>query len=436
MLRLVTCMSILTAAASCILVSEPVQKTDVITVFITGNELGVLKPCGCSGGQLGGLDRRSVIFSSMPAKRRLIIDTGFLAESDGEQDIIKFNTIIQSFSLLGYDLVNLTEKDIAIAQNLGLRDSAGYLFNIITSHRPTDMNLPAKFTKKLPLEDRVVTVTVAAFDVESAPMEQIQKLFTIQNGAQTVNILILNRCEPGVINSIAKQAIIDCLICPAESDEAALLSTPGKRPLVVSVGRFGRYICNLQIRTAKDKGKLQLSFNPIPVTEDLPQDDSLTALYRDYQQLVKEANLLERYPRFPLPGGLKYTSSKSCKPCHEYEYEKWSTKAHAHAYATLERVGSASDPECVVCHVVGMKYESGFVSEQTTESLKNVGCEVCHGPGSEHISSQGNMETAAPKLVCTDCHTPEHSGEYAGNEELYFEKIIHWREPKTSADVK
>jgi hypothetical protein len=366
----------------------------------------------------------------------LIVDTGLLAESDSEQDMFKFNTIIQSFSLLGYDLVNLTEKDIAIAQNIGLLDSVGSLFNIITSHRPTDMNLPTKFTKKLLLKGRTVAVTVAAFDAESAPIERIEKLFGAQPDLQTVNILILSRCVPGIINSIAEQAVVDCLICPTESDEPALLSEPGKKPLVVSVGRFGRYICNLQIRAANDKGKPQLSFIPIPVREDLRQDETLTALYKDYQQLVKEANLLERYLRFPLPGDLKYTSSKSCKPCHEYEYEKWSTKAHADAYATLKRVGSESDPECVVCHVVGMKYESGFVSEQTTEALKDVGCEVCHGPGSEHISSLGNVETTGPKMDCTDCHTPEHSGEYAENEELYFEKIIHWREPKTSTDVK
>jgi hypothetical protein len=417
-------------------VSEPAQKADVITIFITGNELGVLKPCGCSGGQLGGLDRRPVILNSVPAKRRLIVDTGLLVESDGEQDIIKFNTIIQSFSLLGYDLVNLAEEDIAIAQNLGLLESAGTFFNVITSHRPTDLNLPTKFTKKLSLKGGTVAVTVAAFDAESAPIEQIDKLYGAQPDLQTVNILILNRCSPDIINAIEKQAVVDCLICPAESDEAVLLSAPGKNPLVVSVGRYGRYICNLQIRAAKERGKLQLSFSPIPVTEDLPQEDSLIALYKDYQQLVKEANLLERYPRFPLPGGLKYTSSKSCKPCHEYEYEKWSTKAHAHAYAILERIGSESDPECVACHVVGMKYESGFVSKQATKNLKDVGCEVCHGPGSEHISSLGNVETTGPKLDCADCHTPEHSGEYAGNEERYFEKIIHWREPKTSGDVK
>jgi len=426
----------LTVTASCMLVSKPTHKADVVTVFLTGNELGTMKPCGCSGGQLGGLDRRSAVFNSVPAKRRLVVDTGSFVEGDSEQDIIKFNTIIQAFSLLGYDLVNLTEKDIETAENLGLLDSIGSLFNVISSHKPTDVNLPTQFTKKFSLKNGTVAVTVAAFDVESAPIEQIGRLFTTRPRLQTVNILILNRCVPGIINSITKQEIVDCLVCPAESDEPALLSAPDKKPLVVSVGRFGRYICNLQIKPAKDKSKPKLSFGLIPVEEDLAQDSSLLALYEDYQQLVKEANLLETYPRFPLPNGLRYTGSESCKPCHEYEYGKWSTRPHAAAYATLKRIGSAFDPECVVCHVVGMKYESGFVSEQKTSDLKDVGCEVCHGPGSEHIRNLGIAKTTRPKLDCTDCHTPETSGDYAGNEELYFEKIIHWREPKPAADVK
>jgi hypothetical protein len=418
------------------LVSKPVFKADVITVFLTGNELGVLKPCGCSGGQLGGLERRPAVFDSVPAKRRMIVGTGRLVEGDGEQDLIKFDIIVQAFSLLGYDVVNLTEEDMKIAGSLGLIEGIGSLFNIMTSYRPTDANLPTKFTKKFSVKGETIAVTVAVFDAESTPIERIEKLFVPRSGVQTVNILILKSCVPDIINSIRSQAIVDCLICPADSDEPALLSEPGKQPLVISVGRYGKYICKLQIKPAKDKGKPKLSFSPIQVKEELRPEETLVDLYKVYQQLVKEANLIEKIPRFTLPDGLEYTGSMSCKGCHKYEYDKWSTKSHAHAYATLEEVGSELDPECVGCHVVGLKYESGFVSVQETGDLKDVGCEVCHGPGSEHIKTLGNAETTEPKRDCDDCHTPEHSGEYAGNEDYYFEKIIHWREPKALPDVK
>ena len=159
-------------------------------------------------------------------------------------------------------------------------------------------------------------------------------------------------------------------------------------------------------------------------------------MYKAYQQLVTEANLLENYPRYSLPDGLEYAGSQSCKSCHQYEYEKWSQKAHADAYSTLVEVGSQFDPECVICHVVGMNYESGFISEQQTSHLKDVGCENCHGPGSEHNITLGRAKTTEPKSTCLDCHTPETSGEYVGNEQLYLEKIVHWREPNLPDDVK
>jgi nitrate/TMAO reductase-like tetraheme cytochrome c subunit len=408
----------------------------MLTIFLTGNELGMLQPCGCSGGQLGGFDRRLAVFETVPASKRLIVDTGLFVEGDSEQDLIKFNIMVQAFNLLNYDLVSLTGEDVETGRNLGLLDSIGSIFNVITSSSSIEVDLPAKFTKQLSLGGRIVAVTVTAFDAESAPIEQISELFTPQPNLQTVNILILNHCDTAVIDSIAEMGIVDCLVCPPESDEPEVVGDPDKRPLVVSIGRFGKYVGRLQIKTAEAKDKLTYSFSSLPVTEDLPQEKSLVELYKAYQQIVKEEKLLEKQPRFVLPNDLEYIGSESCKLCHDYEYEKWNTKSHAHAYATLERVGSEYDPECVLCHVVGAEYEGGFVSKEETGYLKDVGCESCHGPGSEHIRTLGQAKTTGPWLDCTDCHTPERSASYAGNELLYFEKIIHWREPNAVVDVK
>ena len=76
-----------------------------------------------------------------------------------------------------------------------------------------------------------------------------------------------------------------------------------------------------------------------------------------------------------------------------------------------------------------MESTGAFVTEQQTPHLKDVGCETCHGPGSEHILTAGKAKTVEPKLHCMACHTPEHSGGYAGHEEEFMEKIVHWPEP-------
>ncbi len=427
-----------------------------ITIFFTGNELGAMKPCGCSGGQLGGFDRRYAVFSTVGPENRLIIDTGSLVPESTGQNLIKFNIIVQAFSQLGYDLVNLTEQDIRIARQAGLFDGLCSVFNCITTTPVDGANLSAKFTKRFTLNDAAIDVTIAVADTD----EQISRLpdsgrasrggpelFSppAAGASSTVNILIFN-CTYAKAVAAPMESGVDCLIVAPQSDEPMLISDANAKPLIISAGRLGKYVGKIQVTLPGPTERPRLSFAAIPVTEDLNQYQPLVELYKDYQRLVKEANLVERHPRFILPNNLEYVGSRYCKLCHDYEYEKWSTSQpvvprseagrHADAFATLEKIGSDYDPECVICHVVGMQYQSGFVSPTKTPELKDVGCENCHGPGSEHLKSLGAVETSGPISTCTDCHTAENSIGYAGNEKQYFEKIIHWREPVSAVRVK
>ena len=414
--------------------AKPVlEKVEALTVFITGNELGSMRPCGCSGGQLGGFDRRAAILKQANPSTRLIIDTGRLIKKSSEQDIIKLNIMMQAYIMLGYDMLNLTREDIEIAKTAGLFESIKSNFNVI-SNAP-ESELPAIFTKELKISGEDVYVNIVSFDTKSGSVEDIPQLFDQQkDAAVSVNILIVSECDEQIIGSLKETGVIDCLICPSEADEPGIVSFDKKGPLVITVGELGKYVAKLQIDFGEDMKK-ELKFTSLPVTEDLPQDESIVDLFKTYNQLVKDAGLLEAYPKYPLSDGLEYTGSASCKVCHEYEYNKWSEKAHAHAYATLVKAGSQYDPECVICHVVGMEYETGYVSEEKTPNLKDVGCENCHGPGSQHNKTYGMAKTTQPMSDCTDCHTPENSVNFAGNELKYFEKIVHWREPNEPEKV-
>ncbi len=430
----------------------------VITIFLTGNELGALQPCGCSSGQLGGLDRRDAVLNTVSPENRLILDTGSLVDEPTAQNLIKFNIIVQAFSQLGYDVVNLTEQDIHIARQAGLLDVLGDAFSVITADDSEDAMLPTKFTRSFTLDGNTVDITVAAIDTE-AQISQLPDLFASSHGegpSSRINVLISNSAPaPVLISSLSldkqpqdRTGGVDLLIAPPQSDEPMLVSDANGGPLVVSAGRLGKYVAEIRVVLPGP----QLTFSVVAVTEDLPQNQALVDLYKDYQRLLKEANLLEKYPRFILPDNLQYVGSKSCKLCHDYEYEKWQESSqvfipsllkqpspnsrHADAFATLVEVGSDYDPECVICHVVGMQFQSGFITPEKTPDLKDVGCENCHGPGSEHLSSLGAVETSGPMSTCTDCHTTEHSPEYASHEDQYFEKIIHWRQPVSVIKVR
>ncbi len=128
-MRAVICICALTAGALCVFAMSTKPQggaacqSEGLTVYLTGSELGELKPCGCATGQLGGLEKRSAVLSNVPARRRLIVDTGSFVKGTDEQDIIKFKIIMRAFNLLDYDLVNLTKEDIEIAQDLALLDT-------------------------------------------------------------------------------------------------------------------------------------------------------------------------------------------------------------------------------------------------------------------------------------------------------------------------
>jgi hypothetical protein len=405
-----------------------------------------MKPCGCSGGQLGGLDRLDAVFNTVPTQNRLILDTGMLVLESTEQNLIKFNVISQAFCLLGYDVVNLTGQDITIARQAGLLDGLSRLFNCISAspeNQTNEINLPVMFTKQFSLAPAPgIDVTILTADTT----EQLSQLEETANPSGNTAVKILIITNPDIVEAASNLPFIDCVLIPPHSDEPTLISEINKKPMIITQGRLGKYIgqINIDIGSPSQLAKPQLSFRSVAVTEDLPQDQSLIELYRNYQRLVKQARLLENHPKFPLPDNLQYLGSKSCKLCHDYEYKKWLTSPpvilpgvapakgrHADAMLTLVDINSDYDPECAICHVIGMDYQTGFVTSAQTPQLEDVGCENCHGPGSEHVRSLGAIRTAGPKSTCTDCHTAEQSADYLANEKQYNDKVVHWRPAKT-----
>jgi hypothetical protein len=423
-------------------VSQPPQEVnDELVVFLTGNELGSLRPCGCSGGQLGGIEKRSAVFNSTPASRRVVVETGSLVAGDHEQDLMKFRILVEALRLLHYDVVHLTDQDYETATRLGVFADGRPPFQVL--HAVEKGQSPV-FTKRVRVGERDLTVNVVSFDSPSAVLNPPSYIFQPPD-TSSLNILILDYVDAKPLQDGYPEALMlrswvsygaECVICPSRSDEPQVLNRRERGPLVCAVGRFGRYVCRLDIAFEERTNRPVLRFEPIPLQAKLPDDPALVQLYRQYQQLVGLSDLLESYPRVPLPDKLAFAGSAACQRCHASAYDKWTTTGHAHALAALKKVGSDRDPECVICHVIGLGYEGGFVDEEKTPQLAGVGCENCHGPGSEHVLSGGQTPPGQPKTTCEKCHTPEQSGGFAGHEEEYMKKIQHGREPAAASHVK
>ena len=102
----------------------------------------------------------------------------------------------------------------------------------------------------------------------------------------------------------------------------------------------------------------------------------------------------------------KYIGVDKCKMCHFDKHEAWSKTGHAMAFDLLLNVAQEKNAECLKCHTTGYG-KGGYTDETATPGLKAVGCEACHGPGSEHMENGGDVTKIVrvpPATVCGGCH--------------------------------
>src|SRR5262249_56664306 len=100
-----------------------------------------------------------------------------------------------------------------------------------------------------------------------------------------------------------------------------------------------------------------------------------------------EEDLLSQLAKRKTANGQPFAGTQACMTCNPESHKVWAASPHSHAWQTLINVKHDRDPDCVVCHVVGLEYETGFKSAGETPNLVNVGCENCHGPQGKHAKN-------------------------------------------------
>jgi len=153
----------------------------------------------------------------------------------------------------------------------------------------------------------------------------------------------------------------------------------------------------------------------------------------------------------------EYVGSKKCKKCHIKEYKSWEEGKKGKAFETLKPGQAAEgktkgkldpakdytkDATCLACHTTGYGKPGGYAVPESTdekvlkelEKVQSVGCESCHGPGSEYTKLFEDIQKSKRKYkvaelyavgmtkieapVCATCHN-EKSPTY---KPLDFEK--------------
>ncbi len=150
----------------------------------------------------------------------------------------------------------------------------------------------------------------------------------------------------------------------------------------------------------------------------------------------------------------KYVGAAKCKMCHNSaakgdQFKIWSASKHAKAYETLASTEADSvakalgvekpqtNAKCLGCHVTGFAAPAAD-KEASFAQAEGVGCEACHGAGSDYMAMKVMKDKPAAiaaglivpnEKTCVGCHN-ETSPTYKKFVYADFEKQIAHMIPK------
>ena len=416
-------------------VSEPRPEEDDadVVILLSGREYGLLKPCGCTAPQMGGLERRAVLFATAKAHAKAaaalsIGDTLRVGSNAGDrrQDGLKAELFRAALETMGYAGQLLGPADLeALVESLLTPYGAGAgaprppLNVMIKPGGPLASLARVDPTLRFTLTGPWGTLPVRAVSV--VDQTSMRSALAPYAAAEAVNPpqagLAALAKEPGLLIVAAHTMREDLAeivgAATAKADYAVVVDVGGEvamrtpvrektfaRGLLVTFDELGKEVGLLRLR--RTKTGFTASYDPValgPVPYEAPAHPAyaaLTALFDVYRRRVKEERLLEGFDSFSdAPDQPRWTGSAACASCHPGIADDWKNTAHAHAMATLVERGYADDPECVRCHTVGWmasdrggwtRRASSFQTREQTPGLVDVGCEACHGPGSRHVA--------------------------------------------------
>lgn len=165
----------------------------------------------------------------------------------------------------------------------------------------------------------------------------------------------------------------------------------------------------------------------LPLTQQVGADGDAQKLVDAYDQRVAQLNLAEarRQPEScpaASRGELAFVGAAACVDCHENAAAFWARTKHARAYQTLVTVEKQFSLDCIRCHVTGWQQPGGVCRIDRTQfggpgidgkgvGRRDVQCEDCHGPGSDHVKDGTGpfIQRQVPESACMRCHEAANS---------------------------
>ncbi len=387
-------------------------------LILSGNDLGFIRPCGCSKPVLGGIARRGGRIAALRATQKaLAFSTGNLVAETGRQQELKLESLLLAMNVMGYSgfAPGAGEFALGLEYLRQVRELANFAFvcaNVLVDDAlvfPSSVTLPDgswTFTGLVPADLSVqgarVVDPVRALAAVAAATAATGQLLVLWNGPEDQ----LEQLS-AALSLEARKRVLFAVACVGDAPRPL----PGSAR-AVAVGSKGRDL--VVVHTEAEP-----FWTSVRLEESGPVDAECDAILASYREAVRAEELINTTPRSP---AASYAGGKACAECHEDCTTALASSAHMRALRTLEVTHDERDPECVRCHVVGFNDTTGWTLERP--ELANVDCEACHGPSEEHAQTESRHPKPHPRSRdCMQCHDPDNSPQF--DYKVYWRKVRH-----------
>ena len=408
--------------------------------IVFGSEInGYITPCGCSKPMVGGIPRRATLLKQLAEKHTLLkLENGDLTKAAGRQDELKAEALIEMLNAMGYDALNLGKYDFQLGMDYlralqaqfkgtmlcgNVQEGGNPAFDAYTLVEKRHLNRPVRVLIAGLISEKYADA-IRKRNPHLSIIPAAQKLDALRSQIESMGDLrvLLFYGAAQEATQLAQAHPYFHLIVYAGGGDGPLPTKQVGQTRLVFAGNDAKFvgIAHLNENAPYEIARVEHT----RLTEDFKDDEHALALKLGYLARVEAEDLLAIVPRRPTVNGDAFAGSRACMPCHSEDYRIWQRTAHAKAMQTLIDEKHDKDPECVVCHVVGLEFEGGFQSMQKTPTLKDVGCESCHGPARKHVQDPEKHRLGkAGEQSCMTCHVPAHSPGF--DFPTYWKKIEH-----------
>jgi len=433
-----------------------------LRIAYTGDSQGFLENCGCKVNQSGGVARRATVVRRIRGEdpSLVLVDAGnALLQWNVGQEISYLASreqglYLRTMDLMRYDAAAIGANELVLGRErireMGLGIRTPFLVaNVADAEGPIAPS--ARVIRRAGLRIGIIGVfdrprgrfAGGRFDDAAEELrfgDPVGSAVRLADSlaASTDLVIVIGQIQPATVRRLAaRSGNIDVIVsCEFETPRVVPSATgptldfsddPGflGRTLVLytSARQYGVQAARLDLDA---QGRIAgATIEDVRLQEDVPDDPPVRRALNSFYDGIGAQEAAQRSVRAPfawdpIRSKGRYVGASACKECHEQEHAQWEGTAHAAAFKTLLDRHRHYQPECIACHVVGYGTAHGYRVGDAEKPLGNVQCEVCHGPGADHVRdpSAANTMKQVPERVCLECHNQQHSDAF-----VYAEKL-------------